>query len=81
MFYLARNHKINLDNLKAKLVQSGTFNEAGELTLDGLKTLLNDRFDKIDYKLAKQDVLPFVKNPVSLDIWSADFFKQITTRL
>ena len=81
VFYLARNHKINLDNLKAKLVQSGTFNEADELTLDVLKTLLNDRFDKIDYKLAKQDVLPFVKNPASLNIWSADFFKQITTRL
>ena len=81
VFYLARNPKVNLEHLKAKLVQTGTFNETDDLTLDGLKNLLNNRFDKIDYKLAKQDVLPFIKNPSSLDFWSAEFFKQITTRL
>ena len=81
IFYLARNPKINLENLKAKLVQSKTFNETDDLTIDILKNLLKDRFDKIDYIAAKQDVLPFIKYPTSLDLWSADFFKQITDKL
>jgi len=37
-----------------------------------LKTVL------IDYAQAKEDVRPFIKDTASLDLWSADFFKQIT---
>lgn len=31
--------------------------------------------------LAKQDVEPFILDPSMLDLWSADFFKQITEGL
>ena len=27
---------------------------------------------------AKEDVLPFIRNPASLDVWSASFFQTIT---
>ena len=81
VFYLARNAKVNLSNLKAKLVQSGAFNENDDLTLDLLKSMLNARFEQIEYDQAKQDVLPFIKNPATLDLWSSGFFKEITKGL
>lgn len=39
------------------------------------------RRKKIDYKDAKEDVIPFIKHVDSLDIWSKDFFVSITEKL
>ena len=35
----------------------------------------------IDYDDAKQDVLPFVRDTSALNLWSAEFFKQITKEM
>ncbi len=43
--------------------------------------MLNDRFETIDYKQAKEDVIPFIKEPSKMDMWSTEFFKQITEGL
>ena len=42
---------------------------------------LIEKFKIIDYKDAKNDVLPFIKNINSLEIWSSDFFIDITSYL
>lgn len=34
-----------------------------------------------NYDRAKEDVIPFIKDITKLDVWSADFFKQITDNL
>lgn len=81
IFYLSRNASLNVDHLKARLVQSGAWEADAPFSLEDAKRLLRDRFDAVDYSQAKEDVRPFIKNPSSLDLWSADFFKQITDRL
>lgn len=81
VFYLSKNTPVNLKHLKQRLLQSGYIDENRECTLDDVKQMLFDRFSKIDYKQAKQDVEPFIKNQVSLDVWSEEFFKQITEKL
>ncbi len=43
--------------------------------------MLRQRFENIDYAQAKQDVLPFIRNPGALDVWKADFFRKITEEL
>lgn len=42
-----------------------------------LIVLLKQRFVEIDWQKAKVDVLPFIKDPSSLDLWSEDFFCRI----
>jgi len=49
--------------------------------LDEIKQRLYERFDTIDFKQAKADVEPFIRDTMMLNIWSADFFKQITDGL
>ena len=39
------------------------------------------RFDSIDFLQARKDVEPFIRDTSVLDIWSSDFFKQITEGL
>ncbi len=81
IFYLSRGTKVNLKHLKARLVQTGIIKEEDEFTLEILKQMLIERFDSIDYENAKQDVVGFIKNPSSLSLWNADFFKKITENL
>ena len=73
--------KVNLVNLKAKLVQSKFIAEDYDLTIENLKTLLNERFSNMDFAQAKEDVLPFVKDKSKLDLWSKEFFIEITKQL
>ncbi len=51
------------------------------LQLPELKQMLYDRFDSIDFVQAKQDVEPFIHDTSVLNVWSAEFFKQITEGL
>ena len=81
IFFLSIGAKVNLENLKAKLVQSKFINEDCDLTIDNLKALLNERFESLDIEQAKQDVLPFIKDKTKLDLWSKEFFIEITKKL
>ncbi len=48
-----------------------------ELDTDNFKQLLHDRMASTDIEAIKKDVLPFVKKPSELDIWSNDYFIQL----
>ena len=81
IFYITKKIPVNIKHLRERFIQTDFLNEEDELTLDKLKVILKKHFDEIDYNSAKEDVMPFIKDPSKLKIWSADFFKQITDNL
>ncbi len=81
VFFLAMGADVNLVNLKAKLVQSKYIAEDYDLTIENLKTLLIERFSNMDFAQAREDVLPFVRDKSKLDLWSKEFFIEITKKL
>ena len=81
VFFLSMGAKVNLVNLKAKLVQSKYIEEDFDLTIDSLKVLLNERFYNIDFSQAREDVLPFIRDKQKLDLWSKEFFVEITKNI
>ncbi len=81
VFYLSKNAKVNLKHLKARMVQTGHFDEKEELSIEKLKDMLNKKFSNIDYQNAKEDVLAFIKDKRKLDLWSKEFFIDITSNL
>ena len=81
IFYLSRGAALNTEHLKARLVQSDAWKQEKNFNIDDAKKLLCSRFDTIDFEQAKDDVRPFIKDTGSLDLWCADFFKQITNDL
>ena len=70
-----------MPHLKARLVDSGFIAKDFNLTREALISMLNERFSAIDYEQAKQDVIPFIKDKTKLDIWSTEFFTEITKGL
>lgn len=81
VFYLSRQAKVNLPHLQARLEDSGTLPENGVFSRETLLKMLQERFEAIDFEQAKQDILPFIVNPDKLDLWSKDFFMDITNNL
>ena len=81
VFYLSQGTPVNLRHLNARLVDSGFDGAREDMTLEEIKDILHRRFKSIDYDQARQDVLPFIKNPAAVEIWSKDFFIAITDNL
>ena len=81
VFFLSIGAKVNLENLKAKLVQSNYVKDDFDLTIENLRGLLNERFSNIDFNQAKEDVFPFIRDKSKLDLWCREFFVEITKNL
>lgn len=81
VFYISRRAEVNQKHLWERLLQSSYIEENSACSLDAIKQMLFDRFDSIDYEQAKKDVEPFIRDTSVLNVWCADFFKQITESL
>ncbi len=81
VFYLARRAEVNRKHLRERLLQSGYITEDTECSLDEIKQMLCKRFNAMNFEQAKKDVAPFIRDISVLNLWSADFFKQITEDL
>ena len=81
VFFLANHTSVNLELIKNKLIASNYIDPNSLFDILVLKKLLIAKFSMIDYKEAKEDVLPFIKDPQSLNLWNQDFFCEITEDL
>lgn len=81
MCHIARNTPVHLSHLEQRLRQTGASKEKSSLRLEDVKRLLEERFSTVDIKLAKKDVLPFIKDPDAVAIWSNEFFVSLLPNL
>ena len=80
-FFVARRISVSLVHLEARLRQGDYLQSAGALSLPLLKELLHERIEGLDIGGARRDVEPFVTDPRNLEVWSRDFFHQMTDQL
>ena len=78
VFYLSRQTPVNLKHLQARLVDSNALKQGEVLTCQELKAMLIERFETIDFNQAKSDVEAFIADKSKLDLWTKDFFIDIT---
>lgn len=81
IFYLSKNTKVNLKLVKSKLIDSNITTKESEFNLEILKKMLNKKFQEIDYTNAKEDVIAFINDKDSLNLWSTEFFIEISKKL
>lgn len=73
-WYVRNGVPLNYDHLKARIKE---FNGV-EMDYEEFSLLLKERIATADMRQVKADVMPFVRNPKFLDIWSNDYFLQLT---
>lgn len=78
VFFLAMDVPVNIKHLKDRLVQSKYIDYSFDLNQLSLIKLLNNKFKMVDYNEAKRDVIPFIKNIKEIELWSSEFFIDIT---
>jgi len=81
VFYLQKRASYNIEHLKQRMIQSGAWEDHVLLTNNDVRALLINKFNSIDYAMAKEDVVGFIDDTKKIDIWSAEFFKQIINNL
>ena len=81
IFYLSKNTSVNLELIREKLIDSNVLKKEDMFDIDVLKEMLNNKFNEINYTNAKEDVITFIEDKDSLNLWSEDFFKEITKEL
>lgn len=81
IFYLSKNINVNIELLKQKLIESKVDGIDNSFDIEKLKNILNEKFKQINYAEAKEDVLPFIEDTDALNLWSSEFFMEITKEL
>ena len=76
-WYIRHNIPLNFTHLQERALQ---FNHE-EITKESFLEKLNERLATSDINQVKADVLPFVRNPKELNIWSNDYFIELAKLL
>ncbi len=81
IFYLSKGIKVNINLVREKLIDSNVLDKKEEFNIEVLKMMLNNKFKEIDYNDAKEDVITFIEDKDSLNLWSLEFFTEISKKL
>ena len=81
VWYIGRDVPVKLSHLEQRLRQTGSWSSKKSMTRVDLVNLLEQKFSNLDIELAKKDILPFIKDPQAVAVWSREFFISLLTRL
>ena len=81
VWYCTHHPEIYLSHLEERMRQSGHWDAEGPLDVVSFDALLLEAIANLDVDQAREEVLPFVREPASLDIWSRDFFTEVMKRV
>jgi hypothetical protein len=81
VWYCARHPQLHLAHLEERMRQSGHWSTAQPFTAEELRRHLEQAIDRLDVDQARREVLPFVRDPEALTVWSKEFFIDITRRI
>ena len=72
-WYVRHGIPLDFDHLAERILQ---FNHE-TIDRESFMILLKDKFASTNIEQVKKDVLPFIKHPEELNIWSNDYFQQL----
>ena len=75
-WYVRKGVIADFNHLKERALQSG-YTAVEDFTTEVCINLIKKRIQQTTMELVKEDVLPFLKNPEEINIWSIDYFLQL----
>lgn len=81
VWYCAYHPDMHLAHLEERMRQSEHWKKAAPLDAKTFNELLLNAIGSLDINQAKEEVLPFVREPAALDIWSQEFFQEIIKKV
>jgi predicted nucleotidyltransferase component of viral defense system len=81
VWYCAHHPYLHLGHLEQRMRQSGHWQEAASLGPEEFMGLMTGAIERLDVDQARKEVLPFVRNPQALELWSREFFLDVIRRI
>jgi predicted nucleotidyltransferase component of viral defense system len=75
-WYVRNNVPLHFEHLQQRAKQINSITEIN-FSVENFRNLLKERILKTDINAVKNDVHPFIKNPVEMEIWSPKYFLQL----
>ena len=80
-WYVRHRHPVHLAHFLVRAQESGQLESLASIDLAALKALLHERIEQVDFEQAKADVMPFIKDAESLELWSNQYFHDLAEQL
>jgi predicted nucleotidyltransferase component of viral defense system len=81
VWYVANYPRLHLSHLEKRMRQTGDYTSGSPLSPDVFREMIRSAVEKLDVEHARKEVLPFLLDPRSVDIWSADFFTSLIEKV
>lgn len=81
VWYAANHPGLHLAHLEQRLRQSGDWKERRPFDAAALQERLDQAIGALDVSQARREVAPFVRNPLALEVWSQEFFRDVASRI
>jgi len=81
VWYVANYPRLHLSHLEQRMRQSRDYTSEASLGADVFRTMLRDAVESLDVEHAREEILPFVLDRRSVEIWSADFFNSLIDKV
>lgn len=81
VWYVARKTPLHLTHLEARMRQSENWNRKEPLTKAVFLELLEKKITHLNIQAAISDILPFIRDPRKIEIWSKDFFLSLIPQM
>lgn len=79
-WYIKKGIPIHLNHFKLRALDSGDLKDK-KLSKDEFKQLIHQRIENVDLKMAKADIVRFIKDPHLIDIWSKKYFHDLVEQM
>lgn len=73
-WFIAQKIPCRIEHLKERMIQTRHWEKQENLDKNIVLQLLEEKFNRVDFDQAKQDVRPFLKDKQELELWSREFF-------
>jgi predicted nucleotidyltransferase component of viral defense system len=80
-WYVGRGTQLDLRHLEARMRQSGHYSSEEPLSRDVFQQLLRTKISNLDVDNARADVVRFLTDTSSIDVWSQEFFRAVAARV
>ena len=81
VWYVANYPRLHLSHLEQRMRQSSDYTSEGPLGPDLFREMLREAVENLNIDRAREEVLPFVLDRRSVEIWSADFFHSLIDKV
>ena len=81
VWYVGRYPKMHLRHLEGRMRQSGHWDAKRPFNEGEFRRMAHSTVDRLNVDQARREVIPFVKDPSTLALWSRPFFSEIVDRI